>query len=430
MVPWVWSVASAAEPVELTLHEALDRLIADSPDWAAAEARVASASGIARQAAAGFLPIVAAQGTYTRNDSEVVFGFSQLIDGLLAAVPIPVDPAELPDVPDTVIQPLEVWSGAASVRIPLVAPVAIADWTAARRSVRALSGTTDEIRLELESGLIAAAAGAEAAAGVVAAATKAVDVAGDHLAATEIAQVAGTATSVDVLGAKADVARRRSELAESQANLASAQEQLGGLLGIDGPATVVLPEAAPLDPTGATRPAITAADARVGAARAQVQSAWWRQFPTLAATGAATAATEPYPTGNQTAWRVGLEATWTLYDGGFRYGKLHQAQADQAAAQAARTSEQLRVSREQREAERNLAVAQEQLTLAMEQANLAAEASEVAQLGLSAGTVSPLQARDVETDAFRAEVGVVGARARLRIAEASLRRARGLDQRW
>ena len=175
---------------------------------------------------------------------------------------------------------------------------------------------------------------------------------------------------------------------------------------------------------------MVAADASVGAARAQVHAAWWRQAPTVTASATGLLATVPFPTGNEWAYKVGLEATWTLYDGGFRYGLRRQAAADLAAAEANRTSTALRTSREMRDAERDLRVAREQLALALEQSRLASEAASVAQRGLEAGTVSPLQARDTDIQAFSAEVGVAGARARLRVAEAALRRARGLDQRW
>jgi outer membrane protein TolC len=256
-------------------------------------------------------------------------------------------------------------------------------------------------------------------------------VADAHRAATEIARVAGTATAVDVLAAQADLARRRSEHVQAEAALASAQEALGALLGIDGPVHVVLPDlAAPEDPAPADRLALVAADAAVDAARSQVRAAWWRQLPTLTANATALGATVPFPTGNEWAYKVGLEATWTLYDGGLRYGLRRQAAADLAAARAVRTATELRVAREVRDADRDLRVAREQLRLAQEQARLATEAASVAQRGLSAGTVSPLQARDTDIQAFSAEVGVAGARARVRIAEAASRRARGLDQRW
>ena len=124
-------------------------------------------------------------------------------------------------------------------------------------------------------------------------------------------------------------------------------------------------------------------------AKARIDSAWWRHAPVVSASATGLAATVPYPTGKETAWRVGLEASWTLFDGGLRYGRLAQARADLAAAEAFETAETLRVSREARDAERDWDLARQQLALAEEQSRLGAEAASVAQRGLAAGTVEP-----------------------------------------
>jgi outer membrane protein TolC len=412
--------ALAAEPVELSLAEALDRLERDGPDAAQLAARADAARGIARQARAAWLPILAATGSYTHNDEEVVLGFSQFADILPSSIELP---------PDVTIQPLEVFNGAVSARIPLFAPSAWADSRAAGKSADAADASARAGQLQLETGLVRAAAGAEAARGVVEAAERAVTVADEHLRALVQAQAAGTATPLDVLSAQADLARRKSDLAQARSEVDGLLDQLGALLGVDGPVRVVLPETGPPPAEAIRLPSLDAAVSREEGARAAVAGAWWRLSPTVAATGMAATATTPFATGKDTAWKVGFEATWTLYDGGFRYGRLDQARADLRAATAAREAADLGASREEREALRAVGVATERLALAEEQARLGAKAADVAARGLSAGTVSPLQARDIDADAFRAEVGVVGARAQLRIAEASLRAARGLSQR-
>jgi outer membrane protein TolC len=420
---WVAAAAAAAEPAAMTLDEALAALRTDAPGLAQARARADAARGVARQAAAAWLPVLVATGTYLRNDDEVVLSFGDL----LGQLPLPV-PVDAPD--DVTIQPLEVWNGALTARVPLVAAPAWSDGRAAARAVAAADATLEEVGLELEAAVVAAAAGVEGADGVVAAAERAVGVAEAHLRATRVAVEAGTATRVDQLAAEAEVARRKSEAVAARARRDAALDAAGVLLGVDGPVRIALPEGpAPETPPG-PRPAIAAAEAQVDAARARVSSAWLRHLPTVSATGLAQAATVPYPTGNDSQWRVGLEATWTAYDGGLRYGRLDQARAELDGAEAALRAERLRASKELRDAERDLAVAQEQVTLAEEQAALAAEAAAVAERGLAAGTTSALLARDVEQQAFAAEVGVAGARARLRIAEAQWRRAGGLGQRW
>lgn len=434
---WWWAGAALAqEPggalVELTLSEALDRLHADGPDLRQVEARAAAARGVSRQAMAAWMPIVAVSGGYTRNDSEVVFDFGEVFGQLFASLPVPPgsDPPTAPDIAAVTIQPLEVWNVAATAQLPLFAPSAWAEWRAATHAAEAAGRSAEEASIQLEAALVGAAASVEAAAGVVEAATRALEVAQAHLDATRVAVVAGTATPVDELAAQADVAKRKSELVAADAGLDKAREGLGAMLGVDGPVVVTIPPPPASEPAPIARPALAAADAQHRAADARVDAAWLRHLPTISATATGLAQTEPFPTTSNTAYRLGVSASWALYDGGLRYGRLDQAQADRVAATAFRDAEVVRVAREARDAERDLAVATEQLALAEEQATLTARAAEVAMRGLAAGTISPLQSRDAETLAFQASVGVVGARARLTIAQAALRRARGLDQRW
>jgi outer membrane protein TolC len=440
---WCWAIiAHAAEqqPVELTLDEALERLVSDAPAYQQARARAESARGLARQSAAAWLPIVVANAAYTRNDNEVVLDFSQFMSPLeqmftqMEPMIQQFDPEfSAPDFPETepvIIQPQDVWNANATLRVPVFAPSAWAETKSAYRGVQGAEATVAEVRQELELGLISAGASVEAATGLVAAAEQAASVAQAHLDSTRVAVAVGTATQVDVLAAEADVARRRSELVQARATLAKAQDGLGALLGIDGPARITLPDGNPPPQASLTRPALTAAQAQIDSARSRVSAAWWRHVPTVSATATGLIASVPYPTGNEWAYRLGVEATWTLYDGGLRYGRLQQARADLAAANAFHQQEDLRMSRELRDAQRDLDVAKEQLVLAEEQAKLATEAASVARRGLEAGTTSPLQARDVESQAFSADVGVVAARARLRIAWATWQRAQGLDQQW
>lgn len=436
---WMWAVARAADtaPVELTLDQALERLTNDAPAYQQARARADSARGLARQASAAWLPVVAANASYTRNDNEVELAFadqlSGLFEGIFAQLPLPPGTElEIPemDAEPVIIQPLSVVNAAGTVKVPLFAPSAWSQSVSASRGARAAEASVAEVRLELASGLVAAAASAEAASGFVSAAERAVEVADAHLASTNVAVVVGTATQVDILAAQADLARRRSELVQAKASLEKAEDGLGALLGIDGPARVSLPEGPPPEGPSNPRPALDAADLSVRSAQARVASARWMQSPTISASATGLLATVPFPTGNEWAYKLGLEATWVLYDGGLRYGRLDQAKADLALAEAQKRSEELRVSRELRDAERDLTVAKEQLVLAEEQAKLAREAASVAKRGLEAGTTSPLQARDVEANAFSADIGVVAARAKMRVAWASYLRARGLEARW
>lgn len=414
MIALVFAAALAAEPVTLTLDEATTRL-REAPDLTAATARAAAAAALARQARAAGLPTLAAGGAVLRNDHDVVFDFGALLDQLPIQVQAP-DPVTM--------QPLEMASGSVSARVPVFAPTAWAEARSAERGAQAAAATVEEAQATLEATLVALAAGAEAARGAREAADRAVALAERRQHVAEVARAAGTGTDLEVLAAKADVARRRGEALSAQAEADRLADALGVLIGVDGPVAVTLPDHLPTDGDG-DRATVRAAALQIDAAAAREAAAWWRHAPVIAATGQASTQTTKYATGYDYAWRVGVEAQWTLYDGGFRYGKLDQARADRAAAEATLAGEQLKVAREQRDAERNAGVATQQLAVAEEQAAAASAAAAIADKGLAAGTVTPLYARQAADDAFRAEVGVAAARARLRAAEAELRRARG-----
>src|SRR5687768_11340454 len=106
------SLALAQDVTEIPLSEALDRLATANPDLQVAESRARAARSFSSQAAAAFLPIIAANGAYTRNNAEVVFdfgGFFTPFEPLLQPLGVTIPPVE-----PVVIQPLEVWNATGS----------------------------------------------------------------------------------------------------------------------------------------------------------------------------------------------------------------------------------------------------------------------------------------------------------------------------
>ncbi len=419
---WWWVAwASAQEVTELTLAEATE-LARSGPDRSAALARADALDGVARQVGAAWKPVVTVTGAYVRNDHEVVLSFSDLFAGL----PVPLEEP----LPDATLQPLEALTVSGAVRVPLLVPSAWAEGTAARRSAASAELQADELDHAIGAGLVAAAAGVEAAEGLLAASEEALEVAREHLRATETARTVGTATTVDALTAEANVARREGEVVTARQAVLEAREALGALLGLPGPARVTWPEGEAAVGEATERPALQAARTDLSAAEARVDAARLRWLPTVAASGAALASTVAYPTGLKTAWRVGVDATFVLYDGGLRGGRVDQVLAERRAATVALDRQEREVDRALRESDADVRAAREALGLAERQAGLAERAAEVARRGLEAGTSTALVAREADAEAFRADVGVVAARARLRTALAEARRARGQPGGW
>jgi outer membrane protein TolC len=418
---WLFSAALGAEVPTIDLAEAVRRVESDNPDLAAMRAKVEEARAMATIAHAPMLPALSVTGSYARNDKEVSLAFGDLINGL--GLPIQIDPSKLPD--PTVIQPLDAFSVSASARVPILTPSSIGDSMAATSQISAARAAVDSTQLALETAMVQACAMSQAAEGVAEAARRAESVAEAHRDATQRAVDAGTATHLALVQAEADVVRRRSEVVQAEANVDSGRRALGVLLGMDGPVRITVPDLSE-DVSARKHPDLIAAEARADAAEKALLAARLRYSPNLSAWGTAAASTSPYVTGNKTLWKVGVDLSWTLVDGGAREGRMAAAVAQAEAARDALRSTQLKLAQAEADAESSLAVARVRLTLANTQRDLAREAETTALRGVSAGTVTALEGRDAEDRAFSADVGVAAAAAQVVVAQAGLRRAKGV----
>ena len=156
-----------------------------------------------------------------------------------------------------------------------------------------------------------------------------------------------------------------------------------------------------------------------------MRSAWARVAPELSASGAYFASTVAYPTGEKDGWKVTVDLTWQLYDGGFRYGKRRQAEAQLSAARAGEEGTRLAVLREVEDASRDVGVAAERLRLADSQRRLASDAAASAKRSFDAGVASSLDVIDANDRLFFADVRLADARAQLAQAGVALDRAAG-----
>jgi outer membrane protein TolC len=262
-----------------------------------------------------------------------------------------------------------------------------------------------------------------------------VTTAAEHAKSADRRMKAGTSPPLDSLRAQAELVRRESDLVRARADLSRAQLALGILLGRAEQIHVTAPPApGPIMATAsanvvddalARRPEMAAQRAQVDAARAQLRSAWARFAPQLFATGSIFASDTPYVTGKKDGWRVVLELSWPLYDGGLRYGKREQALASIAETSAGASAQRLTVIQQIEDASRDVSVARERLRLAEAQQKLAADAAASAQRSFDAGVASSLDTLDANDRLYQAEVGLADGRARLAQAVLSLDQALG-----
>jgi outer membrane protein TolC len=421
--------APAADPVApartLSLDDALRELDAQSLTLAQARARVEQAAGASRQALAPALPTLSATGAYTRNSDAATAPIGRLFSLLNPGAPAPND---------LVIQPLEVFSASASLRVPLVAPSAWAEASAAKSAERAAGEGVATARLQVRAALQQAAWSAAAGQEIAAATERAVASAEEQARSAQRAVDAGTGVPLSVLQARTEVVRRRSDLARARADLDRAELAVGVLLGRAEPVRIALPPAAPpaaadaravADEALGRRPEVRAAAAQLEAAERQRRAARLRWLPQLSLSASAFAQDVALPTGKNDGWRLTADLTWSLYDGGLRDGRARQAEGQIAEARAAADAERVAISQEVADAARDVEVAVERLSLAEDQSRLAAEAAATARRGFEGGVASSLDVLDANDRLYQSEVGRAEARARLGIALAALDRAAG-----
>ncbi|MEZ4320019.1 MAG: TolC family protein [Myxococcota bacterium] len=410
--------ASPAPPTEtLTLEDAVARLAADSPVSAALAAQQAEARSAVTASTARLLPTVALQGRYVRNNAEAVAPIGSLFS-LLPAIPPGV---EVPG--DLVIQPLDQWLGTATVDVPLVVPAAWADRGASQRGVRAAGAAGEAGGLQAEVALRSAAWMARAAEETLEATRVGMESARAHRDSAARRRDAGLDTDLDVLQAEAELLRREQLHEQAVADLDAARRGLGAMLGVAGPVEIEtgeLPAAGEGTADLASHPERRALEERREAASKARLAARLQHLPSVAGFATATASSAPFPTGQKTAWSVGAQARWVLFDGGARYAMSDRASAQIAAADAELWKTDTALSRRLQDALEAERVAVVQLQLAEKGVEVARAAEATSQRLFESGVGESLATLDAQQRRMEAEVGLAGARARLAVSRIAL----------
>lgn len=429
---------AAADPAPIPLQEALAQLDAQSFTLAQARARADEAKAIVRQAMAGFLPTAGIGVNYTRNNASAKLNMGGIIDsiegGLQQAThqPITLDRSNVPA--EQTLQPLESFTGTASIRVPLFAANQFLDWKAAKEMTGVTEAGLDTARLQLRAALVQAAWLSAATEEVAVASERALGIAQEHEKSAARNVEAGISPPLSRLQAQTEVVRRESDVARTKADREKAWLAMGVLLGKAEPVRVALPpsgERKAVEPDALIkdavdrRPEIKGTEASLRAGDLQLDSAWWRLAPQLSVGFTAMVSNAEFVTRENYAWKATADLSWTLYDGGLRYGKRDQAQAQIARDRAALEAQKVEIGQQVKDATRDVAVAQERLRLATRQKELAQEVHGNAKRLFDAGLASSLDVLDANDKLYMADVGLADARARLGMARVALDKATG-----
>src|SRR5436190_152160 len=323
----VIATPAAAQQIEVTLNEAVQRALQVQPAMVQARGTQRN-SGAARTSAwAAFLPSVTFGGSASKNSLE---RFDQNSNKLI------------PPIPN--------YASSLSANINLITGVGqLANIKAANATLDAAEAgiITQRFRTELDTKQ--AFYNASANEDLVRVAESQVVRARQQLQISIDKLHAGSATRSDSLRSTVDYGNARIALLEAQANLATAQANLGRQIGVDQSVRAV-PDSVlpPLPDTAALRtaaiegaPQVEQADAQARAAGSQVSIIRSQYLPSIIASigNAYTGVVAPWTTTNAYAsgWNAGVTVRWTLFNGFIRERSLTNAKVarDVAVARAA-----------------------------------------------------------------------------------------------
>lgn len=426
---------SAADVVHLSLSDAMTALEEHNPSLARAQAQEDAARGSRLVALSGALPTLSANGSYTRNNEEASLDLGPLFDVLGTVAEMTGQ--EKPEAPEAmVLQPLESFSGGASLRVPLLVPSAWVSVGAAEKGLQAADSSVEATQSSLRANAMMAIWSAAAAEAMVTAQEASVERAKTLVHSAEVAMQAGSTAPLTLLQAETDLARREGDLLQAQAVLEKARVAVGIAIGSSTPVAVELPApgAVPVPEVEstvaealATRGEVEAAQQQVEVARRQLLAVRLGALPTVSGSFNVFASSEPYVTGENTGWKGSIDLTWPVLQGGLRAGNDQRAQAALADAEAALEGVKLQVTQQVRNALADWRVASARVEVAGRQRQLAEEAVRVAQHAFDQGIGDATPVLDALDRLDLARAAEIDASARLGMAQVALHAATG---RW
>lgn len=365
-----------------------------SANVAIAEADVARAAALVKQARAASFPTLTGNATYTRLDGD------RVISGRVA-------------------QGADSLSLNVNVTVPILAA---SRWGAWKRAEDAVDVATSQKRAQ-ERDVVLTAGRAYLAVlfqkKALTVSERARDVAKQHLTFADAREKGGVGTRLDVVRASQEVEATEAQLAQSRLALVRSEEALGTILGVDHPVEVA--EEPALEVTRAEdlreRLDLRAQARDVEAKERATHDAYRDYVPTLSASFQPFYQNPATITLPETGWQAQLALSVPFFDGGLRYGQDRERRALLSQARARYEDALRRARSEVRLAETTIEEAGKIVERARASSALAREALELAQVAYTRGATTNLELMDADRRARDAE-------SQLALAEDTVRQAR------
>ena len=411
----------------LTLEQAIARATATSHRLAEGRARAAAADAVTTQRDAAQRPLITAQLGYIRTNHVPEFG-----------LPDPRGRLQVfyPDVPDNYRARLDLqWPIYTGGRLQALERAARAEASAVGDE---LDAARADLKLEVTRAYWAAVTARESVR-VLDEAVKRVDA---QLGDVRVRFETGLVPPSDVTSVEAQRARQQMLLIEARNQSALAESDLARLIDapvgasieldarLDAPSDVIAPSEALLTEARSARPERSALELRVQAALDRVNAARAERLPSVALVSGydyARPNAKIFPRRDvwQDSWDVGVNVSWSLWDGG-----RASAAGAEAAAMAEAARERLAdfdevLALEVRQRQLDLSSARAQIDAAHEGVRSAAEAHRVVQERFAVGVATTTELLDAHVALLQAELDRTRALAGARLAAARLDRALG-----
>ncbi len=388
----------------MTVDEAVDAAVARAPALDASAARIDEARGQLAEVTGRLLPSARLTGAALAQ-TEITVDLTQQL---------PLDlPPDAP-IEALLVQPGTQLQGAAEASVPLVAPTGWTGRRAAREGVTLAEVRADADALAVTRRVVEAFHASAQAQAVLADAERAEALAARLLEKGEVLAELGAVAPDEVLPFERAHASARANVARAREGVIAADGVLQRLTGLDGSAepAPVPGEAPDLDALLATvdRADLRAAEQSVEAARAAISVARSGRWPTVGAQ-AAVIAVDPVPAfAADFVWRVSVGATIPVFQGGAVSGRVRQAKARAAAADAGQRAMAEGAELEIRSAHGALAQALSSLSETEQAVRIAERAVAAAERRVDEGGGSLLQLQQAQLEEAAAEVSRTRAR--------------------
>jgi outer membrane protein len=416
----------AAVPARLTLEEALARAVAASHRLAELRARESAAAAVLEQRKTADLPSIALQAGYQRTNH---------VDEFRVLQPDRTFHVIYPDVPDNWRTGVDMqWPIYTGGRDGALERAADAERQASQQDI---DSTRSDLKLETTRAFWALVTATDAVRVVRESVTRIEAQLNDVRARFD----AGFLPPNDVLTVATRVSRERSLLIDAENQRNATRAELARLIGAPLDATFE-PDAA-LEQADTTTPSVASAAAaraeradrralalRAEAASARIDSAKAGFRPSLAVVGGydyARPNPNIFPREDEwkPSWDVGVNVSWSLWNGGRTAAEVAEAQGLATAAKERLAEFDTVIGLEVRQRQLDLDSARAQVTPATEGVKSAVEARRVVQERFTAGVATSTDLLDAQQDQLEAELQRTRALASVRLAEARLARALG-----